>query len=726
MSRTILIALAVAAVAIVIGVLAWREFGGGPASAGTPRIAIVTDQLLEAAAQAGDREAQSQALFATIQQNGRSMLDEETPARGASPSRDGDAATPEMPSANGAAAQAGFLRDALSDELEAQINKMLTGSQRFAVMDPSSVRSAVSAMASDSAAPQDGQEPKSRTVAEEGIEKGKELISGLAQGSSSSSGAGGATVTQVVSVTDRLERGDWADAARRLRADYMLAAFLREPRVTYEYVVNDSTLTLRLESDPVFVYRLYSVRGMRTVISDATQLGAPVVVEAPIPIEYWRNPMVQSNFATEVAKAMRELSNKVQERVARHIADAVLDATFPAVLTSASPLVMNRGSNDGFAEGDEVAITRAGEEIRDGDIVIDREESPVGTARVTSVKGNSARLEPTSGEGFARNDIVRRSGSGGGGAVSGGAGGGRGLGREDILANRANGAAIRERVAVSSIRIVRDDSRIFGPGLQMDRAIAERLARDPRIEVMSRESLNALASERAVGGARKTYERGGGGVGQAGYLVLGDVTVDVRRNVQYIEVPGAQKREVSASTSMIANGSLRIERLDSRLIDSFQVTASVPIGAGSAGDAEAARKVSEAFADAAARAILPRLFPMEVVAVQGGSIVLNRGDDVGIKVGDTYAIYTLGEPIIDSTTGAQIAEGVRRQVATVRIQDVQRNVSVASPVGDGAQIQKGQIAEPTQTRAPAASAGQRSGASRPPAEKKSDEMVVPF
>jgi hypothetical protein len=392
--------------------------------------------------------------------------------------------------------------------------------------------------------------------------------------------------------------------------------------------------------------------------------------------------------------------------------------------------MINRGSNDGIEVGEEVTVTRRGAEIKDGDIVIDYEETPVGAARVTSVKANSAQLEATSGTGFAKGDIVRRTGGGGGGATTGASsvgGTSRGLGREDILANRANGSAVRERVAVGNIRIVRDDSRILAGSLQVDRAISERLARDPRIEVMSRESLGALADERAIGGARKTYERGGAGVGQAGYVVLGDVTVDVRRNAQYIEVPGAAKREVSATTNMVANGSLRIERLDSRLIDSFQVSASTPVS-GSAGDAESARRVAEAFAEAAARAILPRLFPMEVVQVQGATVVLNRGEDVGMKAGATYAVYALGDPIIDSTTGAQISAGVRRQVGTVRIDDVQRNVSVATIVGSGAGIAVGQIAEASGA-APAATAAAASSATRrqaAPKEKKSEEPAVPF
>lgn len=741
MSRTVLIILAVLAAVIVLGVLAWGRFGGREAATeGTPRIAIVTDHLLKAAADANALEVQQSAWIASGRREAILQVGDGGPTV-AAPAVAVPAAGDGTPPPQAASSQASFLRAALTDELEAQVNKMLTASRRFSVMDASSVRTAIERLSISRAE----EEARKRAGTAQSETAGGALVEafgqvaqqtaqpGTTQVSGSAQTAGGSTAFSASQVVDSLEKGDLAGAAAELDARYLLAASLREPKMTWEYALVDNVLKYRIEADPVFVYRLYDVRKDRTVISDATQLDTPVVVEVSVPLENRsvEGAIQSANFETELLKARRELSNKVQERVARHIADAVLEATFPALLSSVSPMIMNRGANDGVAEGEEVTISRASGEIKDGDVVIDTEESPVGTARVVRVRSNSAELQAISGSGFAKSDIVRLTGAGGGASTaSSGGGSGRGLGREDILANRANaerGGVIRERVAVGNLRITRDDTRIAVPNF--DRAVAERLAREPRIEVMSREALGALADERAIGGARKSYERGGGGVGRAGYVVLGDVTVDVRRSAQTIDVPGAKARETSVSYALVANGSLRIERTDSRLIDSFQVSASAPIGASSVADTEAARKVSEAFADAAARAILPRLFPMEVVSVEGGSIVLNRGQDIGLKAGAQYAIYALGDPIIDSTTGAQISAGVRRQVGTVRIDDVQQNVSIASVVGDGGRIATGQIAEPVAGAARAASSvasGATRRASSAPKENKSEEPAVPF
>lgn len=739
MSRVILITLAGIAAAIVLGVVLWSAFRGKEVvTEETPRIAIVTDQTLAAAADANSLELERTVFVATARLEAMESVGgpASTPQEADVRSNTGAVVAGTVPALS-VSNQASFLQAALTDELEAQINKMLTSSRRFAVMDPSSVRTAVERMSgARSEAPPPG-EASSPSVAGlavaalgEAVQRG--ATASTTQVSGSARGPSGGVAYSGSQVVDRVEKGDLAGAAEELKARYLLAASLREPKVTSEVALVEDGLKYRLEADPVFVYRLFDVRQNRTVDSDATQLEVPVVVEVNIPLESRTvaGAIQSQNFATEVLKARRELSTKVQERVARHIADAVLDATSPARLSSVSPLIMSRGANDGVSEGEEVLIVRYGNEIKEGDRIIDVEETPIGNARVIEVRANSAKLQVISGAGFMKDDIVRRTPSSKGGDagadVAGGAPFARGLGREDILANRANAAQsglIRERIAVGNLRIIRDDDRLVFPNL--DRAIAERLARDPRIEVMSRESLEALANERAIGGARKTYERGGAGVGQAGYVVLGEVTVDVRRSAQTLNVPGAKPREISVSYALIANGSLRIERTDSRLVESFQVSANTPIASGSISDAEAARRVSEAFADAAAQAILPRLFPTEIVSTDGGAVVLNRGQDIGLKVGTLYAVYSLGEPIIDSTTGAQISAGVRRQVGTVRIDDVQPTVSVASVVGDGGRIAKGQIAEPAANPVPRPSTHRAKGAARS-IETRSEEPAVPF
>ncbi len=731
MSRTVLIVLAALAAIVVAGALAWRVFykpteDNGPA----PRIAIVTDTLLRAAAKADQREDDRLAYFSVLRQEGAARLLAETSDSSRRDAAASSAATTESEQPQGGASgAAAFLRDTMSDELEAQISKMLTNSRRFAVMDASSVRSAIQRISStdEKTRPQPGGEGKST------LEEVSAQVAQMTQGASQASGAATAgdttTTYQEVDVSDRVERGDLAGAAAELEARYLLAISMREPKLTREFSVAGGAVSLRFEADPVFVYRLFDVRKNRSVLSDATQLDQPVVVETPIPGAYLTNPLTRTNFDAEVTKALRELSNKVQERVARHVVDAVLDATFPARIRTISPLVMNRGENDGVTLGEEVAVFRTSEQaqIRDGDIVIDAPETRIGAARVVSLQANSAQLEPMDGAAFSENDIVRRGLSPAAGvasAMGGTTSGARGLGREEILAGRANAGQganlIRERIAVGRLNVVRDDSRIYGPGLQFDRALTERLASEPRIEVMSREALSQLADERAIGGARKTYERGGAGVGQAGYLVLGDVTVNVRRTADTINVAGATAREVAAHYAMVASGSLRIERLDSRVISSFEVSASAPLsGGGDARDAEAARKISVAFAEAAAKAILPRLFPIEVAAVDSGRIVINRGADIGLKPGDRLAVYALGDPIVDPTTRVQIAAGVRRKVGEVRVDDVQANVSVGSAIGDGASIATGQIAEAT---APARATPRP----RANAKQEAPEAAVPF
>jgi Flp pilus assembly protein CpaB len=71
MSRTVLIILAALAAAIVIGVLGWRYFGSRDKAADgeTPRIAIVTDQLLRAAADANQKDVDETLWASQVRQD---------------------------------------------------------------------------------------------------------------------------------------------------------------------------------------------------------------------------------------------------------------------------------------------------------------------------------------------------------------------------------------------------------------------------------------------------------------------------------------------------------------------------------------------------------------------------------------------------------------------------------------------------------------------------------
>jgi hypothetical protein len=74
-------------------------------------------------------------------------------------------------------------------------------------------------------------------------------------------------------------------------------------------------------------------------------------------------------------------------------------------------LYVNAGSEAGLNEGDEFAVYRVGEQIKDPDTgeVLGANEVKVGRVRITSVKGPRLSLAAVvSGSGFRAGDTLRR------------------------------------------------------------------------------------------------------------------------------------------------------------------------------------------------------------------------------------------------------------------------------------------------------------------------------
>lgn len=746
MSRVVLAILGVVAVLIVGGVFAWQTFSSGEktAASAAPKIAIVTADMLSAAkdAAASDRRA-AQVEFQRITADGREKQQNILSTK--DQSDDGVAgvasASSQPPGEPAPQAQAGdyaLLQSMLSDQMEALISKALTESRRFSVMDASTVRSSIAAFAATPATPNrensvdvEGERKEGASLVDVGVSAARGLVVNNGRREDSATASGEVQVAGANSRPD-LSESDLASAAAKLQARYLLYVSVESPQTTFRLEFSDSKLFFREQSDPVFVYRLVDVQENRTVLSEAAKLDRPVEIEVPVP--NLNNSLLEANFKVDITRARRELTSAMQAEVAQRIAAHVLDVTFPTRLISESPLTINRGSNDGVTEGETISIFRTeGERAFDTSengvaVALEASERFIGSAKVTALRPNAATIEPLGDIVPRKGDIIRRAGRGDESSsasdrvqIADG-----GLGKNDILANRANAEAgadlVLARLAVGALQF-RSDVTLSAGATQFQQALTSRLSRERRIEVLSREALDQLRSEQSLGNSRNSYRRGGDAIAKAGYLVLGSVAISSSRRGDTV-VPGAEPRNVR--TYLRARSTLRIERLDSRVIDSFEVAAEVPIS-GAVSGAEAGRAISEAFAQEAAKAILPRLFPIEVAQLlDGGALVLNRGADIGLKSGDILTLYKIGDPITDPTTGTRISEGVRSKVAVARITDVQDTLSTAVLVGAASSpVNVGAVAERGGTVP--APAGAASGARRPASSKtEPTEGAVPW
>lgn len=71
-------------------------------------------------------------------------------------------------------------------------------------------------------------------------------------------------------------------------------------------------------------------------------------------------------------------------------------------------------------------------------------------------------------------------------------------------------------------------------------------------------------------------------------------------------------------------------------------------------------------ADKAGNAILAGIYPVKIAAVNGNSVILNRGRGAGIAAGQIYTIFNLGASITDPDTG-EILGSNETEAGTVKI-----------------------------------------------------------
>lgn len=690
MHRVVLIVIGAVAAVVVGGVLLWQAMSD-PARPGADqieRVAIISVPAPDES-QAGDAPAGTAKPAGETLQDSAPNVDRETES---------------------------MIRDMLGDQVETLVSRFLVDSGRFDVVDPELVDKAMGAIASDaSPAPPAADAPARPQRPSVMQHLAKALFEPSAAAAPETAFGLEAALT---------------DAERQLEARFLLAIARERPQLVWS-VINDENgapEAIRLESDPVFAYRLYDLNRRSTVLVSAARLDQPVAVSVPLP-RGAANAFADENFRADLLKAGRELSNVVQARIARHVGSRVVIGAFPAEVTQDAPLTIDRGQRDGIDAGARMEVFREIVEAPAGT----RREQFIALAEVRSVSISAAELQTLEGETVRIGDVVRFAADplDGSAAAQAGAGlavggPGRGLGREGVLAEQAAAAAgeglRRERVTVSDLRVFSDDDRLRAPSQFFEQSLLGRLAREPRLEILSRESLDELRREQSIGGGgRQSYLTQGGGqaFAQAGFVVLGDITVRLESQTTAQTVAGAQPRNVRTSYALSATGELRIERLDSRTVSSFEVAARLPVAAAEIDDIEAGRRLAVAFADEASRLILLRLFPIEVAQKAANTIVLTRGADVGLSVGDELTVYRLGAPITDRTTGALISSGARTPVGKVRVVDVQPTVATAVPLEGAAAIAEGDVAEraaPAPRRAAAASdraAGSRAETSQP-------------
>ncbi|HSI08893.1 MAG: hypothetical protein ACAH89_00270 [Rariglobus sp.] len=214
----------------------------------------------------------------------------------------------------------------------------------------------------------------------------------------------------------------------------------------------------------------------------------------------------------------------------------------------------------------------------------------------------------------------------------------------------------------------------------LDSQVYDRVLNSKRFEVLERSDADALAKEAGAAGTAFQFN-------QADYLLTIRVDgfndrMETRKlaslgktvTARVIELSAVAKITEVATQRAVASTNFQVSR---RQAD--QLSGSTTEKVGESSDVlliditrEMAQKIASRVSDA--------VFPARVLAKRDKLVTINRNDTSGIKVGQVWEVFTLGEDLVDPDTGEKSREEV--PVGTVKISRVTPQNSQAEIIED--------------------------------------------
>ncbi|MFK5984949.1 MAG: CsgG/HfaB family protein [Pseudomonadota bacterium] len=265
------------------------------------------------------------------------------------------------------------------------------------------------------------------------------------------------------------------------------------------------------------------------------------------------------------------------------------------------------------------------------------------------------------------------------------------IGMPDVLAGRViEKLATGQRFNVVERKALRRivTGQRFGKNMQknyldksLDKAIGE-------MEKMWGGEINAAASWSDHNDIVKDFQDLGSMVG-ADFLVLGNLEKN-KRSIKSTNVPYSSSNKKHIKKMVDARLRLRVIDVKTGMIKgavSIRSKLSESVFKGKQSDSDSF-SVFDKLATLAAAKILDITFPAKIVSLD--PLIISRGSNDGVKVGDVYTIQHEGKEIKDSN-GIVLAK-LKQKVGSVKIINTQKTIAIVEAINTG-NFQQGDLAE---------------------------------
>ncbi len=399
-----------------------------------------------------------------------------------------------------------------------------------------------------------------------------------------------------------------------------------------------------------------------------------------------------SSFRTKVSESVFEGRESTRDEystfdhVGKLAAQKILDIVSPAKIVSADPLVINRGSNDGYTAESTFKVSREGKEIQDPNgIVIGRVKTPSGNIKLSSVQETLSVIEVIDGD-VQAGDLLEIVDSQKGGAQQ----------AAKPVERTSQGGKLTIAIGKVHFNYIGDNillSKDDYPRVKNDLMV--KLTNTNRFDVLERHEIDQVLDEKSF-----TALMGGGEIDPhlqeligADYLILTAVDkFSIRsesKKVAYVDemqtrhfgIIEATLRIVdSHSGKILAADKIRInKKLDTISKDQSVNTYS---------------NLIDEFTGLMVSKIVHRIYPVKVIAsLDDGSVYINRGQDGGLKMGDVFDVMRPGQELIDPDTGISFGSADTK-VAQLKLNFIEASKAKATVISG--EVKRGDILQKSQ------------------------------
>lgn len=236
--------------------------------------------------------------------------------------------------------------------------------------------------------------------------------------------------------------------------------------------------------------------------------------------------------------------------------------------------------------------------------------------------------------------------------------------------------------------------------------LMEFLVKSRKFNILERDYLLKIMNENKITESDYVKEGEAERIGKllvADYLLIGKIDrLEARRKTTRIEITGEDKVDLQLvfklhfRVSEVKSGKVvfmhsLVERLrdkDIPFAERKDMTQS-----------DYKDRIFKTTAEKAGNLVLEGIYPVKVASVQNEIVVLNRGEGAGINIGKKYAVFKVGDIVVDPDTGEALG-GEEIEIGLIQITSVEPKFSKAKIIKCTSPIQIGSICRSVITEEP--------------------------